>query len=74
MRRASKLALLVADASVTQSWAQLGPNVCSWPSRTASPESRRIAWHGEPENLEAVPPIWGSRGREFKSRQPDRFR
>jgi hypothetical protein len=52
-------------------WAQIGPNEFSAQSHGAltPPPQSLIARSGVDDTTR--PPIWGSRGREFKSRQPD---
>jgi hypothetical protein len=52
-------------------WAQIGPNDFSAQSHGAltPPPQSLIARPGVHDTTR--PPIWGSRGREFKSRQPD---
>jgi hypothetical protein len=54
-----------------RTWAQSGPNARDWPSRNACLRSGRLLHHARWRRTNRSPPIWGSRGREFKSRQPD---
>jgi hypothetical protein len=75
-RVAPKARSITSGATVAMrraTWAQIGPNDFSAQShgaRTPPPQSL-IARPGVHDTTR--PPIWGSRGREFKSRQPDQY-
>jgi hypothetical protein len=54
-----------------RTWAQSGPNARDWASQNACLIGGGYFIHGRFRPIDTSPPIWGSRGREFKSRQPD---
>ena len=57
--------------SERRTWAQSGPNVRDWASQNARLIGGGYFIHARLRPRDRSPPIWGSRGREFKSRQPD---
>ena len=58
--------------SERRTWAQSGPNVRDWASQNARLIGGGYFIHARLRPRDRSPPIWGSRGREFKSRQPDK--
>jgi hypothetical protein len=55
-----------------RTWAQSGPNARDGASQNACLIGGGYFIHARFRPTYGSPPIWGSRGREFKSRQPDR--
>jgi hypothetical protein len=53
-------------------WAQSGPNARDVASQDRLDEMGMGTESARLTRAYPTPPIWGSRGREFKSRQPDR--
>jgi hypothetical protein len=54
-----------------RTWAQLGPNVFRGSARRSGGLTNRDRAATAATAVGDAPPTWGSRGREFKSRQPD---
>jgi hypothetical protein len=54
-----------------RTWAQSGPNAGDYAHRERLLDRRRLLHPRSLETQRQIPPIWGSRGCEFKSLQPD---
>jgi hypothetical protein len=57
--------------SERRTWAQSGLNARDWASQNACLIGGGYFIHARFRPTDRSPPIWGSRGRRFKSRQPD---